>query len=178
MSPIDAQIIHTTRLDLMPLRAEHAEQMATVLSDPDLYRFIGGAPGTPSALRARYERLVAGSPDPAVSWCNWVIDLHDDPRADLCLVGTVQATITAGHAVRTAEIAWVVGTPWQRRGIATEAAQGLIAWLARLPVHTVIAHIHPDHRASAAVATAAGLTPTGHLHEGEVRWELTMRRSR
>ena len=44
MSPIDAQIIHTTRLDLMPLRAEHAEQMATVLSDPDLYRFIGGAP--------------------------------------------------------------------------------------------------------------------------------------
>ena len=69
----------------------------------------------------------------------------------------------------------MVGTPWQRRGIATEAAQGLIAWLTRQPVHTVIAHIHPDHHASAAVATAAGLTPTNHRHDGEVRWELTIR---
>ncbi len=64
----------------------------------------------------------------------------------------------------------MVGTPWQGRGIATEAARGLVAWLGRRSVHTVVAHIHPGHRASAAVATAAGLTPTDAWHEGEVRW--------
>ncbi|KAB1907210.1 GNAT family N-acetyltransferase, partial [Micromonospora sp. AMSO31t] len=49
-------------------------------------------------------------------------------------------------------------------------ARGLVAWLGRQGVRTVIAHIHPDHRASAAVATAAGLAPTDVRHEGEIRW--------
>jgi RimJ/RimL family protein N-acetyltransferase len=60
-----------------------------------------------------------------------------------------------------AEIAWVVGTPWQGQGIATEAARALVAWLRNRSVRTVIAHIHPRHHASAAVAAAAGLTPAG-----------------
>ncbi|WP_371616913.1 GNAT family N-acetyltransferase [Streptomyces sp. NBC_00454] len=153
----------TARLTLLPLRVSHAEEMAAVLSDPALHGFIGGAPYSPEDLRTRYERLVAGSPDPAVSWCNWVIRLDD---AD-CLVGTVQATVSEG----VAEIAWVVGTAWQRRGIATEAARGLIGWLRAGGVRTVVAHIHPDHAASAAVAGAAGLMPTDHLHDGEVRWQ-------
>jgi hypothetical protein len=52
----------------------------------------------------------------------------------------------------------------------------LSAWLSRQPVHTVIAHIHPDHRASATVATAAGLTPIDEWHEGEIRWHRSIRR--
>jgi RimJ/RimL family protein N-acetyltransferase len=64
----------------------------------------------------------------------------------------------------------VIGTAWQRRGIATEAARALVEWLTRQPIHAAIAHIHPDHRASAAVATAAGLTRTTELHDGETRW--------
>jgi RimJ/RimL family protein N-acetyltransferase len=62
----------------------------------------------------------------------------------------------------------VVGIPWQRRGIASEAARSLVAWLRKHPVHTVVAHVHPEHGASAAVATAAGLVPTDRWHEGEV----------
>jgi hypothetical protein len=34
-----------------------------------------------------------------------------------------------------------VGTPWQRRGIATEAAQGLVARLSEQPVQTIIDHV-------------------------------------
>ena len=75
-----------------------------------------------------------------------------------------------------AEIAWVVGTAWQGRGIATEAARALVDWLARQPVHAVIAHIHPDHRASAAVAAAIGLAPTAELHDGEIRWRKSVDR--
>ena len=34
----------------------------------------------------------------------------------------------------------------------------------------VVAHIHPDHAASVAVARAAGLAPTAERHDGEVVW--------
>ncbi|CAM5433575.1 GNAT family N-acetyltransferase [Streptomyces aurantiogriseus] len=148
--------------------------MSVTLSDPALHTFIGGSPLDPTALRARYERLVTGSPDPAVSWCNWVLRLRDTAQ----LTGTVQATVTATAAATedlTAEIAWVVGTPWQGRGLASEAVRGLVARLREHGIRTVIAHIHPDHRASAAVATAAGLAPTGEEQDGETRWQRQLR---
>jgi RimJ/RimL family protein N-acetyltransferase len=166
MRAIAAEPISTARLALLPLRAEHAEELAAALADPGLHEFIGGAPLGPHDMRARCERLVAGSPDPAVSWCNWVIQLSGPG----CLVGIVQATI--GGDGPTAEVAWVVGTPWQGQGVATEAARALVAWLGQQSVPAVIAHVHPDHRASAAVAAAAGLTPTDQRHDGEIRWQL------
>ncbi|MBC9725210.1 GNAT family N-acetyltransferase [Streptomyces sp. TRM68367] len=160
--------VATGRLDLLPLRVDHAAEMAAVLSDPALHTYIGGFRDAPEALRRRYERLVAGPPDPSVSWCNWVLRPHAEPR----LVGTVQATVTEGH---TAEIAWVVGTPWQGRGYASEAARGLVSWLGgQSPVRTVVAHIHPDHHASAAVARAAGLAPTEEEQDGEIRWRVRL----
>lgn len=165
------EVIDTERLVLLPLLVEHAAEMAAVLSDPRLHRFVGGSPGSLNDLRSRYERLVAGSPDPEVSWLNWVIQLREQDR----LVGTVQATISPSVGGRTAEVAWVVGIPWQGQGFAAEAARGLVSWLARQPVQAVIAHVHPDHQASAAVATASGLTPTDELVDGEVRWELRIR---
>ncbi|POX56102.1 GNAT family N-acetyltransferase [Streptomyces sp. Ru71] len=141
--------------------------MAAVLSDPALHTFIGGTPLDRQALRARYERLVAGSPDPAVSWCNWVLRLRAEDR----LIGTVQATVDTPAA--QASVAWVVGTPWQGHGYAAEAARGLVDWLSRQPsIGTVVAHIHPAHLASAAVARAAGLQPTEEEYDGETRWRL------
>jgi RimJ/RimL family protein N-acetyltransferase len=169
MSTIAAQPISTARLTLVPLAAGHAAEMTAVLADPELYAFTGGSPPGRQELRARYERWVAGSPDRDVSWCNWVIQL----RSPRCLAGTVQATIsTAEEAV--AEVAWVVGTRWQGQGIATEAARALIGWLGQQSVPTVIAHISPRHRASAAVAAAAGLAPTGQWQDGELRWRRTL----
>lgn len=159
--------IRTARLELLPLRAEHAGELAELLDAPELYAFIGGAPDR-RALRSRYQRLAAGSPDPRVSWCNWVIR----PRGADRLAGTVQATVTAAPAGPVAEVAWLVGTAHQRRGIATEAAVALVGRLAAPPVREVVAHVHPDHLVSAAVAAAAGLTSTGLLYDGEVRWRL------
>ncbi|TXS57981.1 GNAT family N-acetyltransferase [Streptomyces sp. t39] len=161
-------MVETRRLSLVPLAVEDAEEMAGVLGDPALHTYIGGAPHSAQALRARYERLVAGSPDPSATWWNWVIRLREEDR----LAGTVQATVTATGRGHAAEVAWVTGTPWQRRGIAKEAACGLVAWLRGRGVHTIRAHVHPDHHASAAVAAAAGLAPTAHRQDGEIRWEL------
>ncbi len=169
MNAVEAEPIAADRLVLVPLRAEHATEMAAVLAAPDLYTFTGGSPPAAEALRARYERMIAGSSDPAVSWCNWVIRVRDQG----CLAGTVQATISLNDGP-LAEVAWVVGLPWQSRGIATEAARALISWLGQRSVRTVIAHIHPRHQASAAIAAAAGLIPTDHWQDGEIRWRLTM----
>lgn len=160
-----AETISTERLDLLPLRVEHAAEMAVVLADPALHTFIGGTPETPDGLLARYERLVAGSSDPTVSWLNWVVGLRAEGR----LTGTVQATIAPDPLGSVAEGAWVIGTSWQGRGIATEAAQGLVGWLDDR-AEVIIAHVHPDHAASAAVAAACGLAPTEHVVDGEIRW--------
>jgi RimJ/RimL family protein N-acetyltransferase len=140
MSATATEPISTSRLDLVPLRAEHTDEMVAVLADPVLYTFTGGSPPTREALRARCERMLAGSGNPDVSWCNWVIQLHDSGQQ----AGTVQATITA-DGDRVAEVAWVVRTERQGQGIATEAAQVLITWLRPQSVQTVIAHIHPSH---------------------------------
>lgn len=166
---VTARTISTERLDLLPLRVEHADEMAAVLADPALHAFIGGEPQTPEALRSRYRRLTAGSCDPAVRWLNWVIRL----REASCLTGTVQATLRLDGPDTLAEVAWVVGTPWQGRGIAGEAARGLVDRLGRDGVRTVVAHIHPGHTASAAVAAFAGLTATDETHDGEIRWVRT-----
>ncbi|MEW2582188.1 GNAT family N-acetyltransferase [Streptomyces virginiae] len=164
-TPVRPAALATARLDLLPLLPEHADEMGPVLADPALHAFTGGAPLSREALRARYERLAAGSPDPAVVWANWVLRLRGPGR----LVGTVQATIVPEDGL--AELAWVVGVPWQGNGFASEAARALTDWLEGLPVDRLVAHIHPDHAASAAVARACGLRPTGHRRDGEVRWQ-------
>ncbi|MFG1626282.1 GNAT family N-acetyltransferase [Kribbella sp. NPDC049227] len=150
----------TARLAMLPLKVEYAGQMAKVLADPALYTFIGGEPPTVERIEARYRRQLEGPGRPDEHWLNWVIQ-HDDE-----LVGYVQATVTGS----TAEIAWVIGTQWQGRGYAKEAAQGLVAWLNAQGLMRIIAHVHPDHAASAAVTTAAGLTRTDQLDDGEYLW--------
>ncbi|HEX4816230.1 MAG TPA: GNAT family N-acetyltransferase [Nonomuraea sp.] len=154
-------IIETPLFFLVPLRPEHADEMAAVLADPALHAFTGGTPLTLPELRARYERLVTGPP----GWRNWVIQLREEKR----LVGYVQATVDE----TSAEVAWVIGTAWQGRGLATAAAKALVDRLLEDGVTTVVAHIHPDHAASAAVASAAGLRPTTRWQDGELRWERT-----
>lgn len=153
-------MIATDRLKLLPLRIEYAVPMAEVLSDPSLYTFTGGQPPTVETLEARYRRQLAGPANEDEQWLNWVVEYDGN------LIGFVQATLTGS----TAEIAWVIGTAWQGRGFAKEAAQGLFTWLRAQKALKIVAHIHPDHTASAAVAAAIGLARTEVLEDGEYLW--------
>ncbi|GAA1600281.1 GNAT family N-acetyltransferase [Kribbella sancticallisti] len=153
----------TERLALLPLHVEYADEMAKVLADPALYTFTGGEPPTVEALAAQYERQCAGPGRPGEYWLNWVISsLQDDE-----LIGYVQATVTETEA----EVAWVLGTRRQGRGYAKEAAIGLVDWLTAQGARRIIAHVHPDHTASAAIAAAAGLERTDRIDDGEHLWE-------
>jgi RimJ/RimL family protein N-acetyltransferase len=162
-----AEALTTVRLVLEPLRPAHAHELAPVLDDPALHAFTGGEPADEDALRARFTRQAAGrSPDGTQGWLNWVAR----DRATHAPVGTVQATITDDKGVRAAALAWVVATGRQGEGLATEAAGAAMDWLRDRGMTRFVAHIHPDHGASAAVARHLGLAPTDARHAGEVRW--------
>lgn len=159
-----AERLVTERLTLAPLRVEDAGELAPLLDDPALHAFTGGAPASRDALRERFERQVRGhSPDGAERWLNWVVRR----RTDGAPVGTVQATVRADEA----ELAWVIAALHQRRGYAREAAGAVAGRLRESGDGPLVAHIHPDHAASAAVAAAIGLHPTELAHDGERRWQ-------
>ncbi|HUA70905.1 MAG TPA: GNAT family N-acetyltransferase [Solirubrobacteraceae bacterium] len=162
-----AEPIETARLTLEPLRVDHAGEMVVVLADPRLYEFVGGAPPTQAQLRTRYALQVVGhSPDGRHGWLNWIVR----ERAKGAAVGTVQATLTLIDGRSEAEIAWVIGAEYQRRGYAAEAARAMVDWLWTKATHTIVAHIHPNHQASIGVARRLGLTPTDIIEGGETRW--------
>lgn len=159
MPPTEA--IRTARLFLTPLEPKDAVEMVGVLSDPTLYTFTGGVPPTLGELKERYRRQSAGCPRPDEIWHNWIL------RLDGGAIGLVQATVKDGGA----DLAWVVGTPWQGVGYATEAAVAMREWLAADGVASFSAHIHPDHTASNGVAIRLGLANTGEIDdEGELIW--------
>lgn len=155
-------------LDLEPLRVAHAAEMAGVLDDAALHEFIGGVPATVGELRSRYSRQVVGrSPDGSQRWFNWVLRRRSDGRA----VGTVQATVSREAQALTAEVAWVIGTDYQHQGYARDAATAMVTWLRECGIEEVVAHIHPEHAASAGIARSIGLSATATLVDGEIRWQ-------
>jgi len=164
MSTIGAPLT-TPRLDLVPLRTEDADEMVSVLADARLYAFTGGAPPSREELAARYARQVVGrSADGTEAWHNWIIRRR--PQGDA--IGYVQATVsTLGGP---ADIAWVIGVPWQGRGYAAEAARAMVAWLQAGGESVITAHTHPDHRASEGVAARTGLAVTADIEDGERVW--------
>ncbi len=167
--------LETDRLRLDPLRVDDAVEMARVLADPSLYAFTGGEPPTVEALRRRYVGQVVGrSADGRELWLNWIVRRRTEADA----IGFAQATVadaSGDRRRRSADVAWVIGVPWQGHRSAAEAAAAMIAWLMTpepngAGVVVVTAHIHPDHAASAAVARRVGLEPTHEIEDGEVVW--------
>lgn len=163
---VDNAVISTENLELAPLLEADSAKMAEVLGDERLHEFTGGSPADPGELRDRFRRLAAGSGRAEQLWLNWIVRLRATGQA----VGTVQATVTGG----TAAIAWVIGVPWQGNGIGSEAAAGLVGWLADRGATAVTACIHPAHHASQRVARRAGLTPTDTEIDGERVWRRSL----
>ena len=161
-----AEVIETARLVLEPLRVDHATEMAPLLDDQSLHTYIGGHPPTFEELRDRYGRQVAGrSADGEQGWLNWIVRDRDSGAA----VGTVQATMWRAGRI-TAEVAWVIASRHQGQGYAGEAAAAMAGWLREHGADLLVAHVHPEHRASARVAERLGLTAGEVREDGEVRW--------
>ena len=143
-----------------------AADLFELLRDPAMHRFTGNAPpGSVDDVRERIRfresrRSVQGDE----LWLNWTLRLRSSGE----VVGYVQAGVGEGRA----DMAWVVGTPFQNRGYATEASRRASSWIREhLGVAELRAAIHPEHAASRKVAARIGLRPSGELtDEGEELW--------
>jgi RimJ/RimL family protein N-acetyltransferase len=151
---------------LEPVSVSHAEEAAALFDDVRLHEFTGGKPLTLAQLRGRYARLAAGDPSEREGWLNWTVRL----RANNAMVGTAQATLCVSDGGSVSRLAWTTALIHQRCGYATEATGAMVAWLGEQGIRRFLAHIHPAHVASMAVARHIGLAPTGTTSAGEVLW--------
>jgi RimJ/RimL family protein N-acetyltransferase len=159
--------ILTPRLELVPVTPDDADEMAEVFADECMYEFLGGGPPALEEWRAILARVASARDAEEGSMTqqrNWTVRRRTDGTAG----GMLQATFA--DAGQTAEVAWAVGVPWQGQRFASEAARAMVTWLANRGVRTITCHIHPDHRASAAVAASAGLQPSGDYRDQEQLW--------
>jgi len=110
-------------LRLEPQVATHAAELYPVLADPALYVFTDDkGPTDEAALTGRLRHLESRrSPDGAEQWLNWVVR-----TSDCGVVGYVQATVRAGSE---AEIAYMLGRAFWRRGYATTACSLMLSEL-------------------------------------------------
>ena len=162
--------ILTDRLDLRPVAVEDADELAAIFADRRLYAFTGGDPSSLEALRSTFARLAGARSASATAQLNWVVRHQIDDKA----IGMLQAIFTDGG--QAAEIAWVIGVPWQGQGLAKEATRAVVVWLDAQGVRTITAWIRPDHHASAAVARRAGLMPTEEYRDTALHREQRWRR--
>ena len=147
------------------------DELFRLLKDPEIHVFTGGRPpASADDVRAKIRRRESRrSPAGDELWLNWTLRL----KADRSVVGYVQAGVKLGKA----DLAWVVGVPFQRRGYASEASRRVLQWLRDdLDVHEVRANTHPDHVASHRVARNIGLLKSGErTDEGEEVWRASVR---
>jgi RimJ/RimL family protein N-acetyltransferase len=159
-------LLRSARLELRPLIAADADELASVLSDANLYTFTGGSPETVDRLRRLFDQWeLRRSPDERERWLNWTARLRSTQQA----IGYVQATVIE----RVATIAYVIGTKWQGVGLGREAVGLLLPALYQSSeVDRIQAWIARGHRASERVAEATGFVATPELDDdGERRWE-------
>lgn len=154
-------VIPTARLDLV--LQTPAEVLAWVETLPPADR----AEVSPDWL-ARVRATAAGDP--------WALSYTAVERATGASVGAC-AFKGPPDADGVVEVAYGIDPPHRGRGLATEAAVGLVRFaLASGRVRVVRAHTKPDNAASARVLAKCGFRPVGEVTDPEdglvSRWEL------
>jgi len=171
-TPCDADWnLETERLLLAPMVEADSEALFELLKNPAVHDFTGSKPpGSADDVKAKIRRRESRrSPAGDELWLNWTLRL----KSDQAVVGYVQAGVRA----RGADLAWVIGVPFQRQGFASEASQRVLHWLCDdLCVNELRANIHPNHIASTRVARRLGFSRSGETtDDGEDVWRASLR---
>src|SRR5579864_2118509 len=146
------RVLATRRLQLVPLLPAHARRLFHHLQDARLYQFYPGEPPqSVKELTRHYEAWsTRTSPNGTQTWLNYAVRRVNGPY-----VGWVQATI----ARNTAQLGYVIFTPYWRKGYATEACRTLIQWLRRKhKVQRITAIVDSENTASIRLVEGLGFT--------------------
>ena len=147
------RVIIAPGITLEPQFESHAPALFEVLSDPAIYEFENEPPASLDVLRQRLRRLESReSPDGSQLWLNWVVRLHSGDVA-----GYVQATV---HPDRRAALAYILGSRWWGKGIASRSVRAMIGELrARHGVRDCFAVLKAANTRSLRLLHRLGLTP-------------------
>ena len=169
-------VIETSSLQLLPCDLAHFE---AILSDErDLASMLQvsiaddwlGFPDASIFMRPGYDYLK--SHPSAFGWWTYLF-IHAADRTLIGLGGFKGAADAQGNV----EIGYALAPAYRGRGLATEAARGMIDYAFSHPhVSRVIAHTMPEKNASTKVLTRVGMKFIGAVNDpedGEVwRWSL------
>ena len=143
-------VLETKRLRLRTFRTSDLAGLFELYRDPEIRRYFPDGTRTYEQTREELEWFSRGEP-----LSLWATELKEnDTFVGRC--GLLPWTIEGRNEV---EVAYMIGTPWQRRGLATEAACALVRLaFETLGLRRIIALIDPAHAESIAVARRAGLS--------------------
>lgn len=169
-------MIQTARLHLVPCDLSHFEailhdeQELASLLQVELAEDWLGFPAAREAMQPSYEFLMA---HPSVlGWWTYLF-IHQADRTLIGLGGFKGEPNEEGMV----EIGYEVAPAYRRRGLAMEAAQGMINYaFARPEIKRVDAHTLPERNASTRVLEKVGMKHVGTVQDpqdGEIwRWSL------
>lgn len=146
--------LRTRRLDLEPVRPEHADEIWPQLDDERMWRYFPALrPQTLDDLRRLYDKWARGSGSDEEFWHNWLCRDRSSGR----LVASMQATVFArGRAVY---IAYAVYPDHQRKGYAKEAALAVLDYVrGAYDVERAFAEMDTRNEPSYRLAESLGFT--------------------
>jgi len=170
-------MIETTRLQLIPCELSHFEaiihdeqKLASLLRVELAEDWLGFAAAR-EAMQPSYDYLKANPH--VLGWWTYLF-VHKADRALVGLGGFKGEPNEEG----TVEIGYAVAPAYRRRGLALEAAHGMVAYAFSHPeVKRVNAHTLPEQNASTKVLGKVGMKHAGTVNDpedGEVwRWSLS-----
>lgn len=155
------RIVIATGCILEPLRATHAREMFSVLSDPAIYEFENQPPSSEAWLTRRFERLESRcSEDGAELWLNWIVRLAGGEPA-----GYVQATVLPTKA---AYVAYELNSRYWRQGVGSSAVSAMLEELrVQYGVHTYVAVFKSSNFRSPGLLRKLGFVPASAAQAAE-----------
>lgn len=161
--------IKTERLELLPLSPEAIEALLAA-DEPRLRALTGAAFPTPLRPPPLMESLLPLVRDrvrahPAeLPWGTWVVVSRVNQQA-VGALGFGGPPDPAGDVL----LGYATYPESDRKGYATEAVRGLVAWALQQPgVHRICSSIPPDNEAARRVAEKAGMRIVGTVWEEDI----------
>lgn len=161
---LPVKIAETERLLIREMSLTDLEALYKLYEEPSVRQFVKGLDEDREAERERtraYIRYMYG----LYQFGMWVVT----EKAGGAVIGRVGFGIVDYRGHQELDFGYLIGTGWQRQGLAVEACQAALSYGRDvLGFSEVAAFIHPENKASLAVIKKLGFREQGELHrEGE-----------
>ncbi|WP_141012497.1 GNAT family N-acetyltransferase [Nocardioides sambongensis] len=162
--------VRTARLVLRPLRPADIHDLG-YYRDPEVCRFLPFPPTDQEGLRARLDRLGAGTaPSRPGDALHLAADLDGRVIGDVML--RLGSRLTDHDPPAVAEIGWVFSPDVAGLGYATEAARAVVDLaFSHYPLHRVSAQLDPRNTASVRLCERLGLRHEAHTRADFPSWD-------